>query len=135
MRISPEVEIALSVATNEAARRRHEYVTIEHLLYALLFDDGTADIVRHAGGDVKALKKKLETFLDEMEALEEGAEVMPTASLGVNRAIRRAAMHVQSSGKEEVKGANVLVAIFAERDSFAVAVMEKHGVSRLDVVS
>src|SRR6185295_18590960 len=66
MRISPEVEIALSVATNEAARRRHEYVTIEHLLYALLFDDGTADIVRHAGGDVKALKKKLETFLDEM---------------------------------------------------------------------
>ena len=135
MRISPEVEIALSVATNEAARRRHEYVTIEHLLYALLFDDGTADIVRHAGGDVKALKKKLETFLDEMEALEEGAEVMPTASLGVNRAIRRAAMHVQSSGKEEVKGANVLVAMFSEGDSFAVSALESLGVTRLDVVS
>jgi ATP-dependent Clp protease ATP-binding subunit ClpA len=135
MRISPEVEIALSVATNEAARRRHEYVTIEHLLFALLFDDATADIVRHAGGDVKALKKKLETFLDEMEALEEGAEVMPTASLGVNRAIRRAAMHVQSSGKEEVKGANVLVAMFSEGDSFAVSALESLGVTRLDVVS
>ncbi|HEX4513926.1 MAG TPA: ATP-dependent Clp protease ATP-binding subunit ClpA [Polyangiaceae bacterium] len=135
MRISPEVEIALSVATNEAARRRHEYVTIEHLLYALLFDDATADIVRHAGGDLKALKKKLETFLDEMEALEEGAEVIPSASLGVNRAIRRAAMHVQSSGKEEVKGANVLVAMFSEGDSFAVSALESLGVTRLDVVS
>jgi ATP-dependent Clp protease ATP-binding subunit ClpA len=135
MRISPEVEIALSVATNEAARRRHEYVTIEHLLYALLFDDATADIVRHAGGDVKSLKKKLEAFLDDMEALEEGAEVMPTASLGVNRAIRRAAMHVQSSGKEEVKGANVLVAMFSEADSFAVSALESMGVTRLDIVS
>jgi ATP-dependent Clp protease ATP-binding subunit ClpA len=110
-------------------------VTIEHLLYALLFDDATANIVRHAGGDVKSLKKKLEAFLDEMEALEEGAEVMPTASLGVNRAIRRAAMHVQSSGKEEVKGANVLVAMFSEADSFAVSALESMGVTRLDVVS
>jgi ATP-dependent Clp protease ATP-binding subunit ClpA len=133
MRISPEVEIALSVATNEAARRRHEYVTVEHLLYALLFDDTTAEIVRNAGGDVKALKKKLETFLDEMDQLED--EIQPTASLGVQRAIRRAAMHVQSSGKEEVKGANVLVAMFAEPDSFAVSALESLGVTRLDVVS
>jgi len=133
MRISPEVEIALSVATNEAARRHHEYVTVEHLLYALLFDDATADIVKNAGGDVKALKKKLETFLDDMEQLED--EVQPTASLGVQRAIRRAAMHVQSSGKEEVKGANVLVAMFAEPDSFAVSALESLGVTRLDIVS
>ncbi len=133
MRISPEVEIALSVATNEAARRRHEYVTVEHLLYALLFDDTTADIVKNSGGDVKALKKKLEGFLDEMDQLED--EIQPTASLGVQRAIRRAAMHVQSSGKEEVKGANVLVAMFAEPDSFAVSALESLGVTRLDVVS
>ncbi len=133
MRISPEVEIALSVATNEAARRRHEYVTVEHLLYALMFDDATADIVKNAGGDVKALKKKLEAFLDEMDQLDD--DVQPTASLGVQRAIRRAAMHVQSSGKEEVKGANVLVAMFAEPDSFAVSALESLGVTRLDVVS
>ena len=135
MRISPEVEIALSVAATEAQRRRHEYITIEHLLYALLFDDATASVVRHAGGDVKALRQKLEGFLDDLEALDEGNEVTPTPSLGVQRAIRRAAMHVQSSGKDEVKGSNVLVALFAETDSFAVSALESLGVTRLDIVS
>ncbi len=137
MRISPEVEIALSVAATEAARRRHEYITVEHLLYALLMDDATALVVRHAGGNVADLKRRLEKVLaDEMEALpEDGDEVTPTPSLGVQRAIRRAALHVESSGKEEVKGANVIVAIFAERDSFAASVLEKGGITRLDIVS
>ena len=136
MRISPEVEIALSVAANEAARRRHEFVTVEHLLYALLFDETTAGVVRHAGGDVPKLKKKLEQFLDaQLEQLPEGTLVTPDASLGVQRAIRRAAAHVQGSGKEQVTGANVLVAIFAERDSFAVSMLEEAGVTRLDVVA
>jgi ATP-dependent Clp protease ATP-binding subunit ClpA len=138
MRISPEVEIALSLAANEAARRRHEYITVEHLLYALLFDDGTALIVKHAGGDVAKLKRELEKFLDEqLEQLGDADTLSPTPqpSIGVQRAIRRAAAHVQSSGKEEVTGANVLVAIFAERDSFAVGMLETQGVSRLDVVA
>jgi ATP-dependent Clp protease ATP-binding subunit ClpA len=137
MRISPEVEIALSLAANEAARRRHEYITVEHLLYALLFDDATALIVKHAGGEVGKLKKELEKFLDEQ--LEQIGEMSltqsPQPSIGVQRAIRRAAAHVQSSGKEEVTGANVLVAIFAERDSFAVTMLEHEGVTRLDVVA
>ncbi len=64
MRVSPEVEIAFSLATREAARRRHEFVTVEHLLYALLFDEETAQILRHAGSDTASLKKKLERFLD-----------------------------------------------------------------------
>jgi ATP-dependent Clp protease ATP-binding subunit ClpA len=68
MRISPEVEIALSVATNDAARRRHEYVTIEHLLYALLLDETTANVVRHAGGDPRIIKKKLDAFLTSMHS-------------------------------------------------------------------
>jgi ATP-dependent Clp protease ATP-binding subunit ClpA len=136
MRISPEVEIALSLAATESARRRHEYMTVEHLLYALLFDEATAKVVRHAGGDVKQLKIRLERFFDEqMEALAEGEVPSPTPSMGVQRAIRRAAAHVQSSGKEEVKGANVLVAIFAESESFAVALLEEAGVTRLDVVA
>jgi ATP-dependent Clp protease ATP-binding subunit ClpA len=136
MRISPEVEIALSLAATEAARRRHEYMTVEHLLYALLFDEKTANVVTHSGGDVKALKVSLERFFDEkMEALEEEATESPAPSLGVQRAIRRAAAHVQSSGKEEVTGTNVLVAIYAERDSFAVSLLEQEGVSRLDVVA
>ncbi len=136
MRISPEVEIALSLAANEAARRRHEYVTLEHLLYALLFDEATALVVKHAGGDPAAIKKELEQFLtDQLESVPEDVFTTPTASLGVQRAIRRAMSHVQSSGKDQVTGANVLVAIFAERDSPAVNLLEKSGVTRLDVVA
>lgn len=136
MRISPEVEIAFSLATREASRRRHEFVTIEHLLYALLFDEETAEVLRHAGGDTPALKKKLERFLDEeIEALPEDADTSPTLSLGFQRVVGRAAMHVQSSGKKELKGANVLVAMFAERDCPAVSILGEQGVSRFDVVN
>ena len=133
MRLSTEVEIALTVAVNEATRRHHEYVTIEHLLLALLVDDATASIIRHAGGDVKALKRKLEKHLDEMDTVDD--DVAATFSLGTQRALRRAQLHVESSGKEEVKGANVLVAIYAEPDSFAVSALESLGVTRLDIVS
>ncbi|WP_437738621.1 ATP-dependent Clp protease ATP-binding subunit ClpA [Sorangium sp. So ce1335] len=136
MRISPEVEIAFSLATREASRRRHEFVTIEHLLYALLFDEETAEVLRHAGGDTPTLKKKLERFLDEeVEALPEDSDTSPTLSLGFQRVVGRAAMHVQSSGKKELKGANVLVAMFAERDCPAVTILGEQGVSRFDVVN
>jgi ATP-dependent Clp protease ATP-binding subunit ClpA len=136
MRISPEVEIALSVAASDAARRRHEYITIEHLLYALLLDPTTANVVRNSGGDPSGLKKRLEHYLSEqLEQLPEDDARTPTPSLGVSRAIRRAANHVKSSGKDEVTGANVLIAMFAERDSQAVALMEGQGVTRLDVVA
>jgi ATP-dependent Clp protease ATP-binding subunit ClpA len=139
MRISPEVEIALNVAQNDAARRRHEYVTIEHLLYALLLDEATANVVRHAGGDPSALKKRLDHFLtEEMEELPEDARAdgtAPSPSLGVQRAIRRAVNHVKSSGKQEVTGANVLIAIYAERDSYAVSALEDVGATRFNVVS
>ena len=104
MRVSPEVEIAFALAQREAARRRHEYVTVEHLLYALLFDEETAQILRHAGADTQSLKKKLEKFLDEeIPALPD--ETSPSLSLGFQRVVGRAAMHVQSSGKKELKGA------------------------------
>jgi len=136
MRISPEVEIALTLAANEAARRQHEYVTLEHLLYALLFDEATALVIRRVGGDVAALKKQLETYLDEkVEVMPEESITTPTPSIGVQRVIRRAAAHVQSSGKEEVKGQNVLVAIYAERESYAVNLLEAMEIRRLDIVS
>jgi ATP-dependent Clp protease ATP-binding subunit ClpA len=136
MRISPEVEIALQVAANDAARRHHEYVTIEHLLYALLLDETTAGAVRHAGGDLKAIKKRLDAFLtEEIDPVVDESPMAPTMTLGVQRALRRAATHVKSSGKEEVTGANVIIAMFAERDSYAVDILEKQGVTRLDLVS
>jgi ATP-dependent Clp protease ATP-binding subunit ClpA len=134
--MSPEVEIALSVAANDAARRRHEYVTIEHLLYALLLDETTAGVVRHAGGDPAVVKKRLDRYLtDQLEQLEETNTDAPNPSLGVHRTIRRAVNHVRSSGKEEVTGANVLIAMYAERDSYAVLALEEQGVTRLDVIS
>ncbi len=126
----------MSLAANVAAKKRHEYITLEHLLYALLFDDATATVVRHSGGDISMLKKKLEAYLDEqVEVLPEDAGSHPAPSLGVQRALRRALMHVQGSGKEAVTGANVLVAMFAEPDSFAASLLEEHGVTRLDVVA
>jgi ATP-dependent Clp protease ATP-binding subunit ClpA len=136
MRISPEVEIALSVAASDAARRRHEYVTIEHLLYALMLDETTAGVVRHSGGDPLVVKRRLDRYLTEqLEPLPEDTDQTPNPSLGMQRAIRRAVNHVKSSGKEEVTGANVIVAIFAERDSYAAALLEELGVTRLDVVA
>ena len=137
MRISPEVEIALNVAANEATLRRHEYVTVEHLLFALLMDETTAGVIKHAGGNPALAKKRLERYLvEQVEALPEEAEATrPTPSLGVQRCIRRAVNHVKSSGKEEVTGANVLVAMFAEHDSYAVAALEAAGTTRLDLVS
>ncbi len=136
MRISPEVEIAVTLATREAIRRRHEYVTVDHLLYALLFDDGVARIVKKAGGNLQSLKQALERFLDDvMDALPEDSDVTPTLSLGFQRVLSRALAHVQSSGEKEVTGANVLVALYAERDSQAKALLEQNGVTRLDVVN
>jgi ATP-dependent Clp protease ATP-binding subunit ClpA len=136
MRISPEVEIAVTLATREAIRRRHEYVTVDHLLYALLFDDGVARIVKAAGGNVAQLKKKLEELLDADGAeMPDGLDVTPTLSLGFQRVLSRALAHVQSSGEKEVTGANVLVALFSERESQAKSLLEGSGVTRLDVIN
>jgi ATP-dependent Clp protease ATP-binding subunit ClpA len=136
MRISPELEVALDVAANDAARRRHEYYTVEHLLLALLLDEETSNVVRHAGGNPSALKKRLDKYLtDQLEPLADDAREAPKPSLGVRRAIERAVGHVRASGKEWVTGANVLIAMYAERDSFAVGALEEQGVTRLDVVS
>jgi ATP-dependent Clp protease ATP-binding subunit ClpA len=136
MRISPEVEIAIHVAEDDAARRKHEYLTLEHLLFALLFDEETIKVIRHAGGDPAALKKRLDQYLSEhLETVETEDRTEPALSLGVKRALNRAGQHVESSGKQEVTGANVLIAMFAERDSYAVNLLEKEqGVTRLDVV-
>jgi len=133
MRLSPEVEVALSLAASEAARRSHEFYGLEHLLYALLHDDGTADLIRHCGGDVAKMKKQLDKFLDK-EVPKTAGEEMPQPSLGLQRAVRRAILHVESSGREELTGGNLIVALFAEPDAPAVEILKKHDVTRLDVL-
>ncbi len=136
MRISRELEITLALAVSEARRRRHEFLCIEHVLYALLHDDDVAEIVRHCGGDVDELKRGLEEFFDEkLQRLPEPVDSGPEQTIGFQRVIQRAAAHVQSSGKDEILGRNVLVAIFRELDSHAAYLLEQQGITRLDVVS
>ncbi len=136
MKVSAEVEIACSLAQSEASRRRHDLITVEHLLYALLHDDATARVVRGAGGNVDRLKKELDRVLEADLSKVPGAEpVIPAPSRGFQRVLQRAAVHVQSSGKEELKGFNVLVAIFAEVDSQAVEILTALGLTRYDIVS
>lgn len=136
MRISRELEITFALAVNEARRRRHEFLCVEHLLYALLHDTDVAEIIRHCGGDVQALKRDLERYFDEkIERLAEGVQMAPQQTLAFQRVIQRAAAHVQSAGKDEILGRNVLVAIFREPDCHAAYLLEGQGISRLDVVS
>jgi ATP-dependent Clp protease ATP-binding subunit ClpA len=134
--IQKDLEAALYAAVREAQRRRHEYITLEHLLYTLCFDKTTGKILKHSGANVEQLKKELEKFLDEeLEALPVGAQVEPMQTIAFQRVMQRAIFHVRSSGKEEVDGGNVLVAIFSEPESHAVYFLQKQGVERIDVVA
>lgn len=136
MKLSNGLEIAVSFAAREAHTRRHEFMTVEYLLLALIQDDGTAKVLKKSGANLDKLKASLERALaDEQEALPEDAEVDPMPTMGFQRVLQRAAWHVDSSGKEELKGENVLVAMFAEPDSTAVKLLHDAGTSRLDIVS
>jgi len=136
VRISRELEIGLALAVSEARKRRHEFLCVEHVLYALLHDDDVAEVIRHCGGDVERLKRDLERFFDErLEQLPEDVEVGPQQTVAFQRVIQRAAAHVQSAGKEEILGRNVLVAIFREPECHAAYLLEQQGITRLDVVS
>jgi len=136
MRINRELEISLALAVNEARRRHHEFVCVEHLLYALLHDADVAEIIRQCAGDVAALRREVERFFDEkLERLPDGIDMPPQHTIGFQRVIQRAAAHVQSAGKDEILGRNVLVAIFREPDCHAVYLLEQQGITRLDVVS
>ncbi|HEX3855195.1 MAG TPA: ATP-dependent Clp protease ATP-binding subunit ClpA, partial [Polyangiaceae bacterium] len=123
-------------AQSEAIRRRHDVMTVEHLLYGLLQDPATARVAKMAGGDVDKLKRALDRFLDEeVGRVPEPEELDLSASRGFQRVLSRAAINVQNSGKEELKGHNVLIAIFSELDSPAVAALTESGLSRYDLVN
>ncbi len=135
MKVSPEVDIACSVAATEARRRGHDIVSCEHLLYALLLDDETRRVLRRSGSDTEKLRRRIDDALDnEFPRAPTDALSAPRPSRGFKRVLQRAAGHVESSGKEELRGYNVLIAIFSEPDSIAVQSLEESGVTRLDVV-
>jgi ATP-dependent Clp protease ATP-binding subunit ClpA len=136
MTISKELEHTIQAAFDEARRRRHEFVTLEHVLWALLKDPVAAKILKACGANLTRLRKDLEQFFDEqLTSLPEGTEREPQQTAGFWRSLQRAAMHVQGSGKNDIDGGNLLVAMYRERESHAVFLLEQHGVRRLDVLN
>ena len=134
--LSKELEVTLNLAFKEAREKRHEFMTVEHLLLALLDNPTAAKVLRACGADVNQLRRQLVDFIQESSPLlpeDEDRDTQPT--LGFQRVLQRAVFHVQSSGKKEVTGANVLVAIFGERESQAVYLLNQQNIARLDVVN
>jgi ATP-dependent Clp protease ATP-binding subunit ClpA len=131
-----ELEQTLHNALGESSRRKHEYATLEHLLLALTGDEHAAQVMVACGVDLDELKATVTTYLDnELDALKSDGESDPSPTAGFQRVVQRAILHVQSSGREEVTGANVLVAMFSERESYAVYFLQQQDMSRLDAVS
>ena len=136
--IAQELEVSLHMAFVEARQQRHEFITVEHLLLALLDNPSAAEVLRACAANMDDLRKNLTQFIKENTPTVGGSDEVDTQpTLGFQRVIQRAIMHVQStgSGKKEVTGANVLVAIFGEKDSHAVYYLHQQGVTRLDVVN
>jgi ATP-dependent Clp protease ATP-binding subunit ClpA len=134
--LSRELEVTLNQAFKAAREQRHEFMTVEHLLLALLDNPSAAKVLKACGANLAQLRNELNTFLRENSQVladHDDRETQPT--LGFQRVLQRAVFHVQSSGKKEVTGANVLVAIFSERESHAVYLLGRQNIARLDVVN
>jgi len=134
--IAQELEVSLHMAFVEARQKRHEFITVEHLLLALLDNPTAVEALRACAANIDELRKALGDFITAHTPTVAGNEEIDTQpTLGFQRVIQRAILHVQSSGKKEVTGSNVLVAIFGEKDSHAVYFLHQQGVTRLDVVN
>jgi ATP-dependent Clp protease ATP-binding subunit ClpA len=134
--ISKELERTLNTALKEAKGRRHEYVCLEHLLYALLEDKDANGAIVNCGGDIDRLRKGLEEFFQtHLEALPESSDQQPQQTLSFHRVLQRAVIHAQSAEKKEINGGNILVAMFREPDCYAVYLLEEQGITRFDVVN
>src|SRR5688572_2952139 len=136
--LSNELEYCLNGAFQNAREARHEFITVEHLLLAILDTSKVREILRACGADTHELKAELKSFIDKDQNVprissEDEHEVQPT--LGFQRVLQRAVFHVQSSGRKEVSVANVLVAIFSEKQSHAAYLLSEQDVQRLDVVN
>ncbi len=135
--LSKDLEVTLNLAFKGARSKRHEFMTVEHLLLALIDNESAASVLRACGTDLNSLRKDLIEFVDSTTPLipesDQDRETQPT--LGFQRVLQRAVFHVQSSGKKEVTGANVLVAIFSEQESQAVYYLKQQSVARIDIVN
>jgi ATP-dependent Clp protease ATP-binding subunit ClpA len=134
--ITKELQETLNFAAMEAIKRRHEYVTLEHLLYALLHDRTAAKVIRHCGGSAEALAKELEGFFDDkLESIPASSDTLPEYTAAFQRVVEYALLQAEGSRQKEVDGGNVLAAIFQSPNSHAVYLLKKQGIARLDVLN
>src|SRR5260370_14766894 len=134
--IAKPLQKTFEFALNDAISRRHEYVTIEHVLYALLHDREAAKAIRECGGDVDLLKKELDDFINRtLEKLPDDAEVQPVLTAMLQRVVQYAQLHAQSSGRKEVDTGQMLAALFQAERSQAVYLLRSQGVNKLDVLT
>ncbi|WP_036300419.1 ATP-dependent Clp protease ATP-binding subunit ClpA [Methylotenera sp. L2L1] len=134
--IAQELEVSLHMAFMDARQKRHELITVEHLLLAMIDNPTAAEVLRACGAKLETLRTELNQYIEEHTPTVIGQDDVDTQpTLGFQRVIQRAMLHVQSSGKKEVTGANVLVAIFGEKDSHAVFFLHQQGITRLDIVN
>ena len=134
--ISKELSATLGFAVKEAKKRRHEYVSIEHILFAILNDPNGVEIIENCGGDSENLVDALENFFDEkIERIPEGNDYVLQQTIGFQRVIQRAVNHARSAEKQEVAVADVLASIFLEKDSHAEYFLSSEGITRLDVLN
>ncbi|GAB4254818.1 MAG: ATP-dependent Clp protease ATP-binding subunit ClpA [Methylomicrobium sp.] len=134
--LSKELEITLNLAFKNAHEKRHEFITVEHLLLALLDNASAVTVLRACGCDFKKLHDELTQFINEtISLIPEGVQRETQPTLGFQRVLQRAVFHVQATDKKEVSGANLFVALFSEQDSHAVYLLNKQNITRLDVVN
>ncbi|MEW5745587.1 MAG: ATP-dependent Clp protease ATP-binding subunit ClpA [Nitrospirota bacterium] len=133
--INKELELSIEATIREAEKRRHEYLTVEHILYAVLHDEGGSEIITRCGGTVAHLKAALENFFKEsVPAVSRNVDAYPKTTIGFQRVIQRALHHVQSAGKQEADAGDLLASILMEEDSHAAFFLESEGIRRLDVL-
>ena len=133
--ISKELSVTLGLAVREAKKRRHEYVCVEHILYAILYDSTGIEIVEACGGNLENLTKDIEEFFNNnLESVQEGNEYVLQQTIAFQRVIQRAVNHVRSAEKQEVEVSDIMASIFMEKDSHAVYFLHQEGITRLDVL-
>ncbi|MBI3593227.1 MAG: ATP-dependent Clp protease ATP-binding subunit ClpA, partial [Nitrospirae bacterium] len=134
--INKELELTIEATIRDAEKRRHEYLTVEHILFAALHDEWGMEIISNCGGDISRLKTSIERFFEEnIPKLPQKPDIYSRPTIGFQRVIQRALNHIQSAGKHEADAGDILSSIFLEEDSHAVHFLESEGITRLDVLN